>query len=210
MFEIMLGTKRPVKLGPPITYIGGITYNAPKTQTIAIPLGTQAGDLMMMFFACTNQTPALPVGWTKITTYWSNGNGQLHAFLKIARANEPTFNVFQDTTTVIPMGIVVYRGASSVKSFNGGSSLNPYILPSLDVVETNSILISVIADRTPSIPLNPSPQTSRLAVMPSTTPFHGMRISDETITRVGPTTPRQSRSTGINQYAGMFLSLLIR
>lgn len=213
MLESNLALARPIVLGPPITFLGSVSYSAPKTQTVAIPVATQAGDLMLMAMACLSQTPATPVGWTKIVTYYSPVSpspGQMHFFSKIAVANEPSFTLTQDTTTLMPTILAVYRGASRVVTYGTGSSRNPYNLPALSVSETNSQFISIIADRTPSIPSNPSGQTRRATVMPSTTPFHGMAWSDVAITMVGSTPVYTSSSTGNNQYAGMFISALIR
>lgn len=205
----MLGVKRPEILGPPITFVGqnNLILKTAITQ-IPIPFGVQAGDLLMMFFASISGAPkTTPVGWTKRTPAYSNGD-QLHFinwYTKIAVANEPTPSVQQDGIFDINVGIVAYRGAAGVVNMASGSNKSPYVLPAQTVTETNSIVVSVVIDRSPTTPILPPEITSRLNNL---TGSLGMRIGDEVIKRVGATAPRIA--SGGQMYFGTFMTILIR
>lgn len=106
--------------------ISRIGSNSSETNSVTIPAGHQAGDLIIIsaFRDGSATNPTIPAGWTNITNTSDGTTCSISAGWKFAASGAETSGTWTNATGML---VHVYRGVDPVAplgtfTFNGGSS----------------------------------------------------------------------------------------
>jgi hypothetical protein len=165
-------------------FVGAGTVQAGPGNTVSVPSGVVAGDLLLVF-SISGGAMVTPPGWTAVQT---NTPGTL-VWRKFAEASETAAPFITESTTSTVM--LAYRnvlGVDNFAQFTGGLS------PSVTTSKTNNVVIQAIGlASTPQTAVSDLATTSRVNFS-STSNFGGFCISDEVQSYSGPSQRR--RATG--------------
>jgi len=134
-------------------------------SSIAVPSGTNSGDLMMAFVGAFNaSTVTVPSGWTQVgsTFLWQSSQYSSALLYRVAGSSEPPTYTFS-TGTYNYGWIATYRGASQIDvagSFEEKSGTNMSFAGITSA--SGSTLLACIHDRDDVSLTAPSGMTSRV------------------------------------------------
>ncbi|HLM03647.1 MAG TPA: hypothetical protein VK402_00510 [Blastococcus sp.] len=192
---------------PPVVFRGASSNRAQDQLTIATPVGTQAGDVLVAQVANRSglfSGLTAPSGWTLLGRTNSGGQVTEAVFYKVAGSVEPashTFGLVGSSGVQMAGGIAAYDGVWTVDPVEAfgvrtGASATAST-PSVTTTVANTVLLHTITKRQEDLPA-PAGTTPRWQVYSGTgTATEGATASDESFAGPGAT-PTRSSSTGFN------------
>lgn len=111
-----------------IKIVGQTSNGSSSSNTLTLPSGMQAGDLVLLFIGVDGNFPTLPSGWTNVNTYQSGSEYARFAYKVMGTPVDTTVSV--TALGANAMGAVALRGVDitqfSTASATGGSGMpNP-------------------------------------------------------------------------------------
>jgi PKD repeat protein len=145
----------PSDVASPVEFVGGDHTNGNRaSHRVTIPAGTQAGDLLVLFFSAntTNPTYGFPAGWTQAATPL-NGSGILgRAWTRVATATDPgsVVTITSSAYAKSDLALGVYRGtggvAASAAALDNATSAS-HTSPAVDAPAGSTWLVTYWADK---------------------------------------------------------------
>jgi hypothetical protein len=174
-------------------FVGAGTVQAGPGNTVSVPLGVVAGDLLLVF-SISGGAMVTPPGWTAVAT---STPGTL-VWRKFAGVSETAAPFITESTTSTVM--LAYRNVLGVDNFTQFSGVIPLLSPSVTTSKTNNIVIQAIGLASSPGTAVADPATTTRVNFSSTGSFGGFCISDEVQTYSGPSQRRRVTGSTITTY----------
>lgn len=190
----------PVASGLEIVATNSNTVSG-STSVVDLPLGIQAGDLIVVALAIqTDRTATTPSGWTKLITDLS-ADPYLHVFTKTATGTEGATQSFTMSGTAVGVAIVVVvRGSSTNIASAVGRGITTSDAPSVAAPTPGILMVFAsldIGSVDPSQPSAPSGMTLLVPLLMSSSIAHTAFVEEVTAgaTGIRSVTWNRDRST---------------
>lgn len=178
--------------------------------TLTRPASANIGDLMIVALAAGNtantRTWTGPAGWTEVAD--QNAFPCLAIYYKTYLSGDSstyTFSVNLGTSSGLSGGMVVYRNAAYSGIGSITTNTNPLVIPGIDVVKNNSILLAIGARNAASVTMGtPSGMTVRAIDNDATPP--SFIICDQAVNS-GLTGTRSMTSGATTGVAGVLVEI---
>ncbi len=112
------------------------------TKTVAVPAGTQVGDLLVLSYVGNTDVPATPSGWTQVATRSNTLN--VTVWTRTANSGDlgGSASFSQSTAQKAIASLSVYRGVAGVASADSGvaSGMATHVAPATPVISGDQLL----------------------------------------------------------------------